>query len=56
MIFHIFGHPNIIGTHYNTLELTKDSSLTKEGDCIIGVKADFDFSELKKIVKKLKII
>jgi uncharacterized protein len=52
VIFHIFGHSNVLGTHYNTLEFTKEDKLTKEGDCIIGIKADFDSSELKKIAKK----
>jgi hypothetical protein len=57
--FNIFGHPNILSTHSNTIEFTKDSHLTREGDCIIGIKADFKSDELKNIVKKyskLKII
>jgi hypothetical protein len=52
VIFSFFGHSNLLGTHYNTLEFTKEDKLTKEGDCIIGVRADFDPSELKKIVKR----
>ena len=57
--FNIFGHPNILSTHQNTIEFTKDSYLTRKGDCIIGIKADFKPDELRKLVKKnskLKII
>ena len=51
MKFNIFGHENILSLHRNTLEFTKDTSLTKQGDCIIGVKADFSYEQLMKIVK-----
>jgi hypothetical protein len=40
------GHPNILGTHKTTIELTKDSELTKNGDCIIGVRSDHSCSDL----------
>ena len=59
MIFCIHGHPNILATHKNTIEFTKDSNLTRKGDCILGVEADFDVDELRGIVKefsKVKII
>ena len=59
VVFNISGHKNILGTHKNTIEFTKDSELTLKGDCIIGVKADFDLAELKSLVKehsKIKII
>ncbi|HLC60986.1 MAG TPA: DUF371 domain-containing protein [Candidatus Nanoarchaeia archaeon] len=51
--FHAYGHPNILATHKTTLEFTKDSELSLKGDCIVGVKADFKLSELKKFIKKL---
>ncbi len=54
MMFRALGHPNIKATHKNTIEFTKEDYLTPEGDCIVGVKADFDVSELKKFVKKHK--
>ncbi len=57
--FNIYGHKNILGTHRNTIEFTKDSNLSLKGDCIIGVKADFDINEIKTILKKyskIKII
>jgi len=51
--FHAYGHPNILATHKTTLEFTKDSELTLNGDCIIGVKADFDLNKIKQFIKKL---
>ena len=59
VVFNISGHKNILGTHKNTIEFTKDSNLTLKGDCILGVKADYNLDELKALVKehsKLKII
>jgi hypothetical protein len=40
--------------HRNTIEFTKDSSLSKEGDCIVGVNADFDYPKLMDFVSKNK--
>jgi hypothetical protein len=50
--FQIFGHTNISATHNTTIEFTKDSDLSIKGDCILGVKADFDMSELCELVRK----
>jgi hypothetical protein len=44
------GHINLLGTHKTTLEFTKENHLTKQGDCIIGVSADFDASALQRFV------
>ena len=33
------GHRNIQGTHKTTFEITKEETLTKQGDCIIAVEA-----------------
>ncbi|MBT5490912.1 DUF371 domain-containing protein, partial [bacterium] len=49
--FFIFGHSNTLCTHKNTIEFTKDSSLSKKGDCILGVNADFDFDKLMEFIK-----
>lgn len=59
MIFNIFGHSNILGNHRNTIEFTKDEDLSLHGDCIIGVRSDFDAEQLKETISKsgsLKII
>lgn len=51
------GHKNILATHKTTFEFTKDKTLTKKGDCIVGVGADFDLGKLKELLKfdKIKI-
>ena len=52
--FHAYGHPNILGTHKTTLEFTKNSELSLKGDCIVGVKADFELSKIKNLIKNCK--
>jgi len=51
------GHRNIIGDHRTTLEFTKDKDLTIRGNCIIGINADFELEEIRKLLEfdKLKI-
>ena len=46
------GHSNILGTHKTTLEFTKDENVSLRGDCIIGVKAEFDLEKLKEFIKQ----
>ena len=48
--FTAYGHPNILATHKITLEITKDSELTKNGDCIVAVRADFSMRELQRVI------
>ena len=48
-IFSCHGHRNIRAMHCKTIEFTKDTDLTVRGDCIIGVRADFNCGELKKL-------
>ncbi len=33
------GHPSILADHATTFEITKEPSLTRRGDCVIGVNA-----------------
>lgn len=44
------GHPNILATHRSTIEITKDSELSKKGDCIVAVGADFSLLEIRQII------
>ncbi|MBE0512250.1 DUF371 domain-containing protein, partial [Candidatus Bathyarchaeota archaeon] len=37
--FFAHGHENIQATHETTFEVTKETTLTKRGDCIIAVEA-----------------
>jgi hypothetical protein len=43
-----FGHENIRATHKTTLELTKENTLTKKGDCIIAINVDKGFPNLNQ--------
>ncbi|MBI4344196.1 MAG: DUF371 domain-containing protein [Euryarchaeota archaeon] len=45
------GHENITSLHYNTLEVTKDPSITRRADCIVGVGADRGLSDLSEEFK-----
>jgi HAD superfamily hydrolase (TIGR01509 family) len=44
------GHENILATHKKTLEFTKDERLSLDGDCIVGVSADFTIEGLRKML------
>ena len=49
------GHQNIRSNHKKTLEITKESSLTLRGDCIVGVNAKSSCADLPENLKnKLK--
>ncbi len=52
--FNACGHPNILATHKTTFEFTKDAELTLKGDCIVGIKADFDLNKIKQFIKNCK--
>ena len=52
--FHAFGHPNISGKHKTTLEFTKHSELSLNGDCVVGVNADFELKQIKRFMEKSK--
>ncbi len=41
-----YGHPNIIATHKTTAEFTKETHLSKKGDCIFAVGTDKALSDL----------
>ena len=57
-----YGHENILCTHGTTIEITKEKSLTKKGNCILGInasKSSYDLNiDLKKKIQngsKIKI-
>ena len=39
VVFSAHGHMNIVATHRTTFEITKETALTKQGDCVIAVEA-----------------
>jgi hypothetical protein len=47
------GHANILSTNKTTFEITKDTHLTKRGDCIIGVNADKAAADLSQRFKNM---
>lgn len=49
---HARGHPNILGTHKMTFEITKDQDLSSRGDCVIGVNANKSARELDSRFKQ----
>lgn len=46
------GHMNILSLHSRTIEITKDSNLTKKGDCILGVSANKACNDLNSTLKE----
>ncbi|MCV0392205.1 MAG: DUF371 domain-containing protein [Nitrosopumilus sp.] len=49
------GHENIRSNHTKTIEITKESHLTPQGDCIVGVNATSSCADLPLGLKeKLK--
>ena len=46
------GHKNILSLHEKTIEITKESELTTNGDCIIGVGANISCIDLPEKMKK----
>jgi hypothetical protein len=47
-----YGHPNIRLLHPKSIEITKGSSLTPRGDCIIGIKADKACADIKESIRR----
>jgi len=46
------GHENISATHEKTIEITKENSLSRRGDCIIAVAADRAVQDLTQEFKR----
>ncbi len=46
------GHQNIRCTHETTIEITKDSFLTKRGNCILGINASKSCVDLNEELKR----
>lgn len=49
-MFTAYGHPNILANHRTTLEITKDSDLTRKGDCIVAIGAGFSLQRIREII------
>ena len=51
--FKAYGHENVIGNHKTTTEITTENFLTKQGTCIVGVRATQKLSDLSSEIKEL---
>lgn len=47
------GHPNVLATHPTTFEITKETWLTRRGDCVIAVRATKGAKELSRDFRTL---
>ncbi|TXT56700.1 MAG: hypothetical protein BAJATHORv1_20293 [Candidatus Thorarchaeota archaeon] len=47
------GHENILATHKTTLELTSEKTLTKRGNCIVGVASSLTLDQFDQKIKKI---
>ncbi|MFX1337106.1 MAG: DUF371 domain-containing protein [Promethearchaeota archaeon] len=47
-----YGHKNILCTHQTTIEITKDTYLTKRGNCILGIRASKACIDLNTTLKE----
>ena len=48
-----YGHKNIRSLHPKTIEITTDSDLTVNGDCIIGVRASCGCQDIPEKMKQM---
>jgi hypothetical protein len=48
-----YGHKNLQGTHMTTLEITKATNITPNGDCIVAVNSSKSVSDLNDDLKHL---
>ena len=46
------GHENVTATHRTTFEITKETHLSRDGDCIIAVGADKSLDDLSPDFKE----
>ena len=50
--FTAYGNPNVTATHRTTIMTTKDTHLTKNGDCIAVIKAEKALADLSVELKE----
>ena len=47
------GHPNVTARHSTTFEITRDSNVTRRGDCVIATNATRGLSDLSPQLRSL---
>jgi len=55
MHFTAKGHENVLSIHRNTVEFTHETHLTKQGDCILAIHANYMLKDINPDWKKIKI-
>ncbi len=50
--FTSWGHESITAKHKRTIEFTKESELSLDADCILGVNSNFSIYDLKELIKE----
>ena len=53
VVFFAKGHKNVLSTHKTTFEVTKETELSKRGNCIIAVESTMGAIDLPDSSKKL---
>jgi hypothetical protein len=51
--FRAFGHENVTGKHKTTVEITSEDFLTRQGTCIVAVRATQTLSMLDSAIKRI---
>ena len=51
-VFTARGNPAVLSSHPTTLEITTESNLTKRGDCVVAVKAEYGLKDLPASIKR----
>lgn len=51
--FTAWGHPNITSNHKTTIMVTTDKHLSKDGDCILAVRAEKGLADLLPDLKEI---
>ena len=51
--FRAFGHENVVGKHKTTVEITSEDFLTRQGTCIVGIRATQTLAGLDSTIKAL---
>lgn len=52
-VFQASGHPEIRANHRTTLEITKDTHVTRKGDCIVAICASKGAADLSPELSRL---
>jgi 16S rRNA (cytidine1402-2'-O)-methyltransferase len=50
------GHPNVTATHAKTLELTRDTDISRRATCVVGVASDHDDRALLALRGRVEVV